>query len=70
MKETDMPWLALDYDKKKNSKELNKFSGNGIPCLVLVDREGNVLSDSYVNGKYVGPTKVMNALDERLDDDS
>ncbi len=66
MKEADMPWLALDYDKKKKSKELTKYAGGGIPCLVLVDSNGKVLSDSYVNGKYVGPTKVMNDLEKRL----
>ena len=68
MKETKMPWLALDFDKKKSSRELTQFAGNGIPCLVLVDRNGKVLSDSYVNGKYVGPTKVMNDLKAQLAD--
>jgi nucleoredoxin len=66
MKESDMPWLALDFDQKKKSKNLTKFAGGGIPCLVLVDSDGNVLSDSYVNGKYVGPTTVMNDLEKRL----
>ena len=66
MKEADMPWLALDFDKKKKSKDLTKFAGGGIPCLVLVDSDGNVLADSYVNGKYVGPTTVMNDLEKRL----
>jgi nucleoredoxin len=70
MKEADMPWLALGFDKKKTSKALTKFAGDGIPCLVLVDSDGNVLSDSYVNGKYVGPTTVMNDLEERLKNDS
>lgn len=66
MKEADMPWLALDFDEKKKTKELTRYAGGGIPCLVLVDNNGKVLSDSYVNGKYVGPTKVMNDLEQRL----
>lgn len=66
MKEADMPWLALDFDKKKKTTELTQYSGNGIPCLVLVDSNGKVLSDSYVNGKYVGPTTVLNDLEKRL----
>jgi nucleoredoxin len=70
MEEADMPWLALDYDQKKKSKELTKYAGGGIPCLVLVDSDGKVLSDSYVNGKYVGPTKVMHDLEERLENGS
>jgi hypothetical protein len=47
--------------------ELTRFSGSGTPCLVLLDRDGKVLSDSYVNEKYVGPTQVMNDLQERLE---
>lgn len=70
MNEANMPWLALDYDQKKKSKALTKYAGGGIPCLVLVDQDGNVLSDSYVNGKYVGPMKVMNDLKERLENGS
>ena len=70
MHEADMPWPALNYDQKKKSKALTKYAGGGIPCLVLVDKDGNVLSDSYVNGKYVGPTKVMNDLEERLENGS
>ena len=66
MKEAKMPWLGLDFDKKKKSKELTQFAGGGIPCLVLVDRNGKVLSDSYVNGKYVGPSKVMRDLEQQL----
>jgi nucleoredoxin len=66
MEEANMPWLALDFDTKKSSKDLTKFASNGIPSLVLVDSDGNVLSDSYENGKYLGPTKVMNDLEKRL----
>lgn len=57
-----MPWPAISFRNAKRMKEINKYAGSGIPCLVLVDREGKVLSDSYVGGKYVGPTKVMNDI--------
>lgn len=43
-------------------KEIQKYAGTGIPCLVLVDREGKVLSHSYEGQTYVGPTKVMNDI--------
>ena len=41
-----------------------RASGSGIPCLMIVDRDGEVLADSYVDvdGQYVGPTSVMNQL--------
>lgn len=66
MEETSMKWMALDYDKKKRSRDLTQFSGPGIPCLVVVDKDGNVLSDSYDGQKYLGPTKVMKELGEIL----
>lgn len=63
MKEDKMKWPALKFGSKS---PINKFSGNGIPCLVLVDPDGKVLSHSYDNGKYVGPTKVMDDLEDLL----
>lgn len=64
MKTTNMPWLAVEFDQK--SHPATRFSGKGIPCLVLLNNEGNVLAHSYVGSKYVGPTSVMNALKEKL----
>ena len=67
MDEADMPWPALDFDKKKTSKALTGYAGRGIPCLVLVDNQGTMLSHSYVNKEYVGPTAVMEFLEQTLD---
>ncbi len=60
-----MPWPAVEFDDAKDDT-VRQFSGTGIPCLVLVDREGKVIEHSYVNGKYMGPTRVMNKLGELL----
>ncbi len=60
-----MPWPAVKYGDVKN-KIVGKYAGSGIPCLVVVDRDGNVLADSYVDGKYVGPSTVMGQLDKML----
>ena len=65
MKTANMPWLALEFNQK--SHPAKKYSGNGIPCLVLLDNKGSVLANSYVGSRYVGPTSVMNALKEKLD---
>ncbi|MEM8549329.1 MAG: thioredoxin-like domain-containing protein [Verrucomicrobiota bacterium] len=64
-----MPWLALDYDRRKDGT-VNAFSGDGIPCLVLLDREGNVIMHSYEDGQYKGPRRVMNKLAEILESQS
>ena len=58
MTKAKMPWPALAYDKAR-SRDVQRYAGRGIPCLVLVDKNGKVISDSYVGGQYVGPTKVM-----------
>lgn len=62
MLEAKMPWPAINFRNVERLKEINKLCGAGIPCLVLVDREGKVLSDSYNGKDYVGPTKVMNDI--------
>lgn len=58
-----MPWPAIKFRYVERMDEVTKYMGNGIPCLVLVDREGKVISDSYVNGNYRGPTAVMREME-------
>lgn len=69
MEEANMPWPAISYKKVKSAKKVLKHKGRGIPCLVLVDREGNVIKDSYEGNKYVGPGVVMQELKKLLDAD-
>jgi nucleoredoxin len=63
MKGDSMPWPAVWYADIQNP-DLNarQFCGPGIPCLVLVDSNGNVLSDSFRNGNYVGPQQVVDDI--------
>jgi nucleoredoxin len=63
MRDTGMPWPAIDYAKLKSVPELVKYAGKGIPDLVIIDSSGKVLADSYVNGNYVGPAQVLADLD-------
>ena len=62
MRESDMPWPAIEYGKVANVPALQKYAGRGIPDLVIVDASGKVLADSFVGGKYVGPGKVLDDL--------
>jgi nucleoredoxin len=57
-----MPWPAIVFRSLDRIKEIRKYSTEGIPRLVLVDREGKVISDSYEGKTYVGPEKVMNDI--------
>ncbi|MGK0184975.1 MAG: nucleoredoxin [Verrucomicrobiales bacterium] len=66
MAEEEMPWFAVQFRKAAKSK-LKKFGGAGIPCLVVMSPDGEVLSDSYVEGQYVGPRKVIADLQELLE---
>ncbi len=66
MKEAAMPWPALRFSDKSATTELTQHAGNGIPCLVLLDAQGQVLSHSYVNGNYVGPGVPLERLAELL----
>jgi nucleoredoxin len=63
MREANMPWLAVDYQKLESKEAIKKYLGTGIPCLVLVDATGKVMSDSFVGKEYVGPGKVLADLD-------
>jgi nucleoredoxin len=63
MREANMPWPAIDYQKLAGKESIRKYAGAGIPCLVLIDSNGKVISDSYVGKEYVGPGKVLADLD-------
>ncbi len=65
MQEEKMKWPTVKHSKAR-AKIFQKFRGNGIPCLVVTDRNGNVLKHTYVNGKYEGPTKTMAYLKDLL----
>src|SRR3984893_8449451 len=66
MRETNMPWPAIDFQKLAQKSGIRKYAGKGIPDLVLVDSNGNVLADSYRSEQYLGPEVVLHALDSIL----
>ena len=63
LKGDSMPWPAIWFQDIDNPQlSARRYEGRGIPCLVLVDADGNVLSDSFRNGQYVGAEVVMNDI--------
>jgi nucleoredoxin len=62
MRDAQMPWPAIAFAKLPGKEALNKYAGEGIPCLVLLDANGSVLSDSYSGKQRVGPAKVLTDL--------
>lgn len=59
MRDDRMAWPAVRWDQIRGLRGINHYAGSGIPCLVLIDAEGKVLSDSYRLGRYVGPDAVL-----------
>lgn len=59
MRDDRMAWPAVQWDKIHGARDITRFCGDGIPCLVLVDENGKVLSDTNRWGRYVGPDAVL-----------
>lgn len=59
MKADHMPWPSMRYGSYNRYDVIKDLQGNGIPCLVIVDRNGRVLHHSYQGKNYVGPMKVL-----------
>ncbi len=66
MQGDSMPWPAIRFGELKNKPAITEFAGRGIPCLVFIDENGKILSNSYEGGKYVGPNKVLRDIESTL----
>ena len=66
IKTDHMKWPAIRFAQLSQANAISKYCGSGIPCLVFVDADGKVISDSVVNKKYVGPEKVLNDMQQFL----
>lgn len=62
----EMPWPAIDFEKLPGKEAVKKYAGESIPCLVVVDANGKVISDTYAGKKYLGPEKVLTDLEAIL----
>ena len=66
MKAMEMPWVGVTWNCPGRPALQKKYCGPGIPCLVMLNERDEVISDSYVGQKYVGPMKVLADLDALL----
>jgi len=66
MKIAQMPWVGVTWGSSGRSSLEKKYCGPGIPCLVMLNEQDEVISDSYVGQTYVGPMKVLEDLDALL----
>lgn len=68
MKEAKMPWPAVLYHSEARDMLKLQYGGGGIPQLILLDKKGNILADSFKGKKYLGPQHVLNELDQLLEE--
>ncbi|MDF3057944.1 MAG: hypothetical protein K0R17_2159 [Rariglobus sp.] len=66
MSEYKMPWPAIRFDAVESLSAIQRYSGDGIPNLVFVTADGEILSSSYVGGNYVGPRKVLRDIQKKF----
>lgn len=63
MTKAQMGWHAVTFDRDRLKALRDAYAGgSGIPDMVIIDREGKVVSAAYENGRYVGPRKVLRDL--------
>jgi len=70
MGQANMPWPAVDYAKLGSKAGIQNNFVRGLPCLILVDGSGRVLSNSYGTEKNLGPETVLADLDKILNGES
>ena len=62
--ETQMPWLAIDYDQLADLSGVKSLGGDGIPSLLVLDEGSHIVASSYDGGNYLGPQNALAALDK------
>jgi len=66
MTSTKMPWPAVRFEALDRISDIISAGGRSIPALVLVDRDGRILTSSSRGGRYVGADPVLRELEQRL----
>lgn len=61
-----MPWPAVKFPALGRVRVLEKWAGPGIPCLVVVNRDGDLLFHSYSGEKYLGPQAALDSFKSLL----
>lgn len=62
-----MPWLALEFEKRRDVEGLFKHAGRALPCVAVLDARGKVVAHSFENGRYQGVLKPLEAMKRMLE---
>ncbi len=67
----NMPWPMLTYSQTSGRNALTELNKRGTPCLVLLDKDGEVLAHSdSIDNVVTGPARVLVRLEELLAKDT
>lgn len=66
MREMAMPWPALRWRREEMVDAIARQEGPGIPCLVVLDRDGNLLFHSYRGKEYLGADEPLQQIKSLL----
>lgn len=64
IRESKMPWLAVDYDQLAELAGVKSLGGSSIPSLLVLDSASRVVASSYDGEKYLGPQNALAVLDQ------
>ena len=66
LKDYKMPFPAVPYERRDSSGIKKKYGARGIPNLVWLDGQDEIVKGSYERGAYVGPEKVLDAFKRHM----
>lgn len=67
MQKVQMPWPGVRLEAWSRDPALMAYAKGMVPQLVILDRHGRVLADSFQNDRYVGPKGAFQELLRLLD---
>jgi thiol-disulfide isomerase/thioredoxin len=67
VREVKMPWPILRYASCGKLPVIDSWRGRGIPCLVVLNRDGELLYHSYKGEEYLGPDEPLEKLEQLLE---
>ncbi len=62
-RETGMPWPVLKYSYVGRVTPVERWAGDGIPCLVALTPKGELILHTYNGKEYLGPEQVVSAFE-------
>lgn len=65
-KEVPMPWPILKFSQAKRVGVFEKWRADGIPSVVVLNRDGDALFHSYRGKEYLGPDDPVTKLTQLL----